>query len=300
MMNRFGLKRSDLTSEQKRLLRQEAGFGCVCCGNAICTYEHISPEFANAQTHDVIAMAYICHQCHGKVTRGHLSKDTILRAKASPKSKQEGFSFEAFDVGSNSPKVHFGPMSSQECESIIKINGRSVFSIGGPEEEGGPFRLNAEIRGKDGVTVFSIVDNEWQVRADNWDVEVVGNRITVRSGSRDVAFCLRTDPSVAVYVERMDLMIEGNRIYCDGRLFSIESTGGGYIEATALEFYRCENAVLIENGSIQLGTGGGSVTMSGIGGQGPAKRSVDPSKRRNEICACGSIKKYKHCCGSYS
>ncbi len=49
--NKHGLSRT-IPEDVKRQVRQACGFGCVCCGFAIVTYEHIEPEFHNAESHD--------------------------------------------------------------------------------------------------------------------------------------------------------------------------------------------------------------------------------------------------------
>ena len=102
-VNKYGLRRSDLTSDQKRQIRQQAGFGCVVCGNAIGDYEHIDPEFSEAGEHDVSKMAFLCIQCHGKVTRRQLSKQSVLTARENPAALESGFSFEATLVESVRP-----------------------------------------------------------------------------------------------------------------------------------------------------------------------------------------------------
>lgn len=65
--NRFGLGRY-IPPEIRRLLRKEAGYGCVICGNIIIEYEHIEPEFKDALEHDPNKMTILCPGCHANVT----------------------------------------------------------------------------------------------------------------------------------------------------------------------------------------------------------------------------------------
>lgn len=297
--NKHGLKRSDLTSEQKRQLRQEAGFGCVCCGNAICDYEHIEPEFSDAVIHDVAKMAYLCIRCHGKVTRKQLSKETVREAKEYPKALLKGFSFEAFDIGNKPPAIHFGPMIAIGCTYAIVVNDRPVFWINSPEEIGGPFRLNAEFRNVFGETIFSIIDNEYRTTNDSWDVEIVGPLITIRSAPGQIVLRIRTDPPNSLVIERMDMSIEGYRIYCDGTEFTVTPDEGDLVRATKLECVGCAIAVKLGGGSIIFGVGGGFTKFSSDISAASIPRPVNPRARRNQSCACGSGKRYKHCCGSY-
>lgn len=101
--NRFGLSRN-VPNAVKQQLRQEAGFGCVCCGFGIYTYEHII-DFVNVDCHRPEDMALLCHQCQAKVTRRQLSKATVKRAKENPKALEVGFSREFFDTSCEQVKV---------------------------------------------------------------------------------------------------------------------------------------------------------------------------------------------------
>ncbi|MEH2485180.1 Abi-alpha family protein [Bradyrhizobium sp. AZCC 2230] len=83
MDNRHGLSRN-IPADVKRTVRQRDGFGCVVCGKAIYDYEHFDPEFADATQHDPAGIVLLCISCHGKKTRGFLSKQTIAAARQSP------------------------------------------------------------------------------------------------------------------------------------------------------------------------------------------------------------------------
>jgi len=58
-INIHGLSRT-IPEGIKRQVRQECGFGCVVCGLAIATYEHIDPPFKTAKDHDPSKIAYLC------------------------------------------------------------------------------------------------------------------------------------------------------------------------------------------------------------------------------------------------
>ena len=140
--NKHGLGRN-IPKSIKQKIRQDAGFGCVICGLAICTYEHIEPEFHSAKKHDPSRMTYLCHQCAGKHTRKQLSKETIWAAKSNPKALTVGYSFEKFDIGTSSPTITLGPLRISNCASVITINGKSILSIAAPLAPGRPFLLSA-------------------------------------------------------------------------------------------------------------------------------------------------------------
>jgi hypothetical protein len=63
--------------------------------------------------------------------------------------------------------------------AAIRICGDEVFSISGPADLGQPFLLNARFFDQNGQPILDIVENEWRSSSENWDVEVVGPRISI-------------------------------------------------------------------------------------------------------------------------
>ena len=71
----------DIPEPTKRLLRQEAAFGCCVCGNPFLTYHHIVP-FALAQKHDPANMMVLCPNHHSQADEGALTESEQRRWKA--------------------------------------------------------------------------------------------------------------------------------------------------------------------------------------------------------------------------
>jgi hypothetical protein len=53
--NSFGLQRH-ISKSVKRIIRKNSGFGCVICGKAIVHYDHVDPDFTEANEHDPTKM----------------------------------------------------------------------------------------------------------------------------------------------------------------------------------------------------------------------------------------------------
>jgi len=138
--NKFGLARY-IPEETKRQLRQEASFGCACCGIGIACYEHIEPEFNEAKEHDPQCMAYLCGNCHDKVTRGIWSKERIWDAKERPWCREHGKPYDAFDIGGSEISIWLGPNRISNIPIIIQVIDETLLRIDQPEAEGGPFRI---------------------------------------------------------------------------------------------------------------------------------------------------------------
>jgi hypothetical protein len=271
-MNQFGLGR-DIPNPIKRLVRQRCGFGCVVCGGAFYQYEHIDPEFAEAQEHDPNRIALLCGGCHDRVTRGVLSKDTVKNCLRQPKCRELGFSFGPFDIGPGFPEIVIGTFTGRMTGALIEINGEKVFSISPPETDRAPFRIYASLRDREGNDILGIEDNEWKTPTTNWDVEVVGRRITVRSGARDISLILRSDPPGRIIVERLEMEHRGTRIHCSEKKPIEVTTPSGikmYSEGATVE--KCTTGIRVTDAQLEVGVGGtikfaGQTTVLGPKGQ---------------------------------
>ncbi len=71
----------------RRLLRQEAFFGCAKCGSPILEYHHIVP-FAELAHHNPDHMIALCRNCHQSL--GKMRRERCYELKANPRNKREG------------------------------------------------------------------------------------------------------------------------------------------------------------------------------------------------------------------
>ena len=228
-INKFDLSRY-LPHDVKRLVRQKCGFGCVICGKAICQYHHVDPPFAQAAEHNPGGIVLLCLGCHGKATTGMLSEETVKKAADNPRCKQQGFSFEAFDIGAGLPVVEIPGLRCIDTPVLLKVRGTPLISFAPPESAGGPFRLSALFCDNSGNELLRIVNNEWQSHVSAWDVEVTRRRITCRIGPRRIALVLRSEPPTTLVVERLDMYFMGTAILLEeGRELSITGPTGANI-----------------------------------------------------------------------
>jgi len=333
MENRFGLKR-DVPAEIQRQVRQHCGFGCVVCGNAFYQYEHVDPEFTDAHEHDPTRIALLCGGCHDRVTRGALSKETVKAHLQNPKCRQTGFSFGPFDIGPNAPEIVVGSFRGRMTRSLISIDGESILAISPPEVSGGPFRIDADLRDIEGGQILAIESNCWRVPTTNWDVEVVGSRISVRCAPRNIALVLRTEPPERLFIERLEMNHRGTTVRCrEGEFIEITTPNGTVMRTGSVVADNCLVGVQVNGDSVALGVGMGATSKVRIaeaksrtpegrrglliqnctfggniqnavlveGGRTPGK---NPEKGRrirqvpkNHRCPCGSGRKYKLCHG---
>lgn len=257
-VNRHGLSR-DIPEDVRRTVRQRDGFGCVICGNAIIDYEHIDPEFNDATIHDPNGIILLCIQCHGMKTRGRLSRSTIEAARANPKAKATNFSYGPFDIGNSFPEIAFGNVIAKKVPIILKIDGDNIIEVNKTEEPGGPFRISARFKDRNGNDILYIKDNEFRTNSRNWDVVVSGQFITIHSAPRDIDLVIKTDPPDRLIFERFKMSHKGNIV--DGRNGQptiIRLINGQSLHTNHMTLDGCQIGILVDNGSLAIGVGGGS------------------------------------------
>lgn len=310
--NRQNLSRP-IPEAVKREVRQRDGFGCIVCGSSFYQYDHLGTEFKDAETHDPQQIVLLCGGCHDRKNRGALSTETIQMRAKSPHCMQANFSWGPMDVGHDHPEIILGTLTARNVRSLLTIDGEDVFSISRPLVAHGPFTVNASLYDKDGRQTIKIVSNEFQVMVSNWDVEVTGARVTVRSAPAKFDLVIRMEPPHRLVIERLDMVYKNFSIQCrEGQDTTIEGAGT-LLKASGATFDGCDIAIRVSGSSLSMGVGGGSMHIQGmVINPTNSPRRLEPvtssslpmrnpvKQGRNERCRCGSGKKYKHCHGLLS
>jgi hypothetical protein len=205
MKNRFGLNR-DIPLEIKREIRQRSKNGCVVCRCGVYQYEHIEPEYKDAVTHDPAVICCLCARCHDKVTRGLLSKQSVFQSYQRVQTVDEiDNPREFFDFHTGEAKLLFGNLICEPVpESVFRCYGTNVFSVeAGNSSE--PGKINSIFCDDDGQLTFQIIGNEWIGPTSSYDLEIVGQRFTVRLPNGRISLKLRHTPPGIVTIERLDM-----------------------------------------------------------------------------------------------
>lgn len=204
--NRHGLPRR-IPADVRRQVRQECGFGCVRCGQAIVQYEHIDPPFAAAHTHNPSCIALLCGSCHDQVTRGLISKGEIVEARASPKTFEAGCARAVFMMSSPF-ELMIGSNHFANVRCVVRKGRKEEwFKVEGPERPGGPVRLSAKFYGQTRRPELEIRRNEWLLSTGAWDISTEGPVIEVRHGTGDIALRLRMTPPHRLILERLKMIL---------------------------------------------------------------------------------------------
>lgn len=223
--NKHGLSRS-IPAGIRREIRQRCGFGCVVCGLGIYDYEHFDPEFSEAYEHDPKGMTLLCMQCNQKKRRGLLSVDTVKAMNERPKALEMGFAQEWLDSSTAKVEVVFAGCKFTDCTHIVMIDKIPVLSVIAPEENGAPYRISGRFCNDQGSVVLQIEENNWRVCKDSWDVEWAGSKVTVRNGLGDIALVLRSVPPGKIFVEKINMTVNGWTLQGDERNLNITNPFG--------------------------------------------------------------------------
>ncbi len=252
--NKHGLSRH-IPDPIKLQIRQECGFGCVVCGMTIYTYEHIDPEFSDATEHDSSKMALLCGGCHLKVTKGIWSKEKIVKARLSPKCKQQGYSNDFFDVGEpfgvSVGRIYY---FKNETGDLLQIDGKIVLSL--KKVVGEPPQLSGTFCDHNGKVIFEIKENEWIGNSDTWDIESVGNTLTIKDAENSILLQINARPPHIIAIQIANLR------YGDNALISNEATGQITIQTRVAKHIDAPTGyiitggpVVIQNNNVQLHNG---------------------------------------------
>lgn len=231
----------------REAVRKRCGFGCVICGAAWYDYEHFDPDFKDAKIHQADGITLLCMQHNQRRARKTLSVESVRAANADPICLQQGYSNETFDFGTDPIEVVFANSTFIDCSCIIEINGISILSIKSPEEVGRPYLVSAYFSDSDGQVTLKIVDNVFFVGADNWDVECVGPRITVRKSKENICIILKSEPPNRIVVEKIDMEFEGAKIRGDVNGVEISPNGKSWTSIQRGEFISCRTGIVIIN-----------------------------------------------------
>lgn len=246
-INKHGLRRT-VPPNVKREVRQRCGFGCVICGLAFYDYEHFAPDFADATEHNPAGMTLLCSQCNQKRARGRLSAATVAAANVNPKCLQQGFSSELFDFGSEPIRVDFAGVTFYDCRYLIVVNGHPLLAMSPPTEQGHPVLISGMFTDVKGKMNLTIKDNVWSVDSENWDVECVGPRITIRIAHGVISLVLRMAPPTRLIVERLEMQFQGVYFRGDTEVLEISMNGKDWNRWQGCSVSHCMVGISIDNG----------------------------------------------------
>ncbi len=231
MKNRYGLSRH-IPAPIQREVRQRSKFGCVVCRSGFYEYEHIDPPFVDAQEHDPARICCLCPSCHDAVTRGQRSKASVMAAYASVQAAtldEVGNPIGPIDLYGGYAELRIGGLRySPAVKTILRYHGEDVIRVE-PGNGSVPGQISAIFTDDLGVPTLGLNKNVWEGSTESWDIQVVGQRITVKTAAGRVALRLRLDPPGVLIVEQLDMRLADSHLlvtedaYAAGRYIGEDS-----------------------------------------------------------------------------
>lgn len=195
----------------KREVRQRCGFGCVICGLPLYEYEHVD-EYRTVEEHDPSNITLLCPNHHAEKTRKRLPADVVRAANADPHNRKCGQSArDTLHFGSDRATLDLGSnvATADGHHDLVGVMVDEIPLIGFRYEDG-RYLLQANVFDQRSELVLKIFDNELVYSTGVWDIEYVGQTLTMRSASGVVIFEIQFIP------EEGKISVPRGRMFCRG------------------------------------------------------------------------------------
>lgn len=170
----------------KRIVRQEAGFGCCRCGRPIYEYHHIVPR-----SKDPADIMILCPLCHHEATVGAMPEKEQWFHKKNPFNIERGYVGGMLKVNQKVLVVDLGNVQFIGDGNFLTVDGHDLFSL--TKSPSGRIELSAEIYSRDGKKLAVINHNEW-ISGDPlpWDIESSFQWIFLRERKHKISIGINT------------------------------------------------------------------------------------------------------------
>ncbi|MFJ1971851.1 HNH endonuclease [Streptomyces sp. NPDC087903] len=220
--------RDPIPENIKREVRQRCGFGCVVCGLPLYEYDHMTPH-AQVLVHEADNLTLLCDRHHREKTDGLLPLDLVRRKNEKPANIEMGIStpyglhFYGEECEIQVSDIRFFGHRSKLVPFLINEEEFVSFSF-----DGDRILLNMLIRGKNGETALSVVENEIVYSASSWDIEFFGGSgktLKMRNALRDIQFAVTFHPPSRIHVSRLKMAYGEVKVYVDDAGFHVRGPG---------------------------------------------------------------------------
>lgn len=239
--NKFGLSRT-IPSAIQLNVRQRSKFGCVLCRCAIYEYHHIAP-YHDATSHDADKICLLCGTCHSKVSKGRISEMTVRskyeEVQSSEKIKRP---FDDFDLSSELLSLGLGGATFHQTKIFLRINDENILSVNPPANGEAFPTLNGVFYDGIGQEVFRISNNVWESPNNLWDIEIKGQKLTIKAEKNRIALVLSIYPPNYVKIEHLDMYKDNCRVFCQNGELVVSQIHGKIQTSIHLKNFECTGA----------------------------------------------------------
>jgi len=230
MVNRYGLTR-DIPEPILRSVRQRCGFGCVVCGDPFIVYHHFDPPFPEAHEHRPEGITLLCQRCHDDETRHRLAPDYVRQHNANPYCLRAGHTRHCLvrsSISTGRPLTFKIGSTTFETQVVLMYEDEELISFKPPEDEKAPLRLSAKMTDLNGQELLTIVDNEWRIGIERYDITTCNDIIEVREARGRVILVMQVTIDALVHIKQFEMDFHGVRLSSDcSGVFSVSGPNGG-------------------------------------------------------------------------
>ena len=241
----------------QREVRKKCGFGCIICGLPIYEYHH-KVEWSIVEKHETENIVLLCSNHHQMVTNGLIPENDIIQAEKRPINLIKGESFNqplffngetcAIWLGFNCFEVSL--KNNINYLNALIVDGVSLISF---QHENKQLLLNINQYDENNNCVLTILKNELVYSTLSWDIEFVGNVLTIRDKPGKFIIQIKFNPPNAVFIERGLFYYKGTKILIDNNGVSIETKKGLKFDCNFAFSEGLSNGILIGNKSFKPG-----------------------------------------------
>jgi hypothetical protein len=185
--------------------------------------------YALETTHETDNLTLLCPDHHAQKTRGLLSEAAVREANAAPANLTSGHSRQmSVLAGSTQLEVLLGSnrfLVPGTSFIPLMVDDIALLAV---ELEDRQMLLHANFFDALNTPVLQIIRSEVVYSVDTWDIEFVGQILTLRSGPRNIQLRLRFDPTGVLSIDRAELYcngiqasINGGKIVVGGEMLTI-------------------------------------------------------------------------------
>jgi hypothetical protein len=165
----------------RRVVRQQAGFGCCRCGLPIYEYHHIVKNSRNPNE-----IMLLCPNHHHEATVGAMNEEEQRLWKDKPDNLRRGFVHGKLKINQEKPHIVMGSTIFVGEGRIICVDQEALVSLRLDENYG--LQLSVRLYDKNDNLVAEIENNEW-ITGDPlpWDLEAGFQTLRIRRRIGDIS-----------------------------------------------------------------------------------------------------------------
>lgn len=169
----------------KRMLRQEAAFGCCKCGFPFFQYHHIVEYHQEPQFRPEDMMT-LCPNCHDQASQGALSHGEQRHCKANPYNLRRGYANGLLKIDQPALALNLGGVQLVGNGPKLVVDGEPLLMISSGDS--GRLEISSTLYDEHDDILARIDRNEWVTGSTlPWDLEARYKWLRVRSKDRKIA-----------------------------------------------------------------------------------------------------------------